>query len=65
MAPIDFSRIRRTLLVAAFAVGAAVCAQSAEEAEESRLRGAVQSRVTVSAERQSNCSAQLLWFHHG
>src|SRR5881397_3370824 len=34
MAPIDFSRIRRTLLVTAFAVGAAVCAQSAEEKEE-------------------------------
>lgn len=34
MAPIDFSGIRRTLVVAAFAVGATLCAQSAEEKEE-------------------------------
>src|SRR6266581_191291 len=34
MAPIDFSGIRRALLVTAFAVGATLCAQSAEEKEE-------------------------------
>src|SRR6266852_6348665 len=34
MASIDSSRIRRTVLVAAFAIGATVCGQSAEEKEE-------------------------------